>query len=62
MNIAADKLAYEVARLVLNNRLDSRSGASDALLIYLNIGGIDGPDSVPQWVKEYEELNNRGNQ
>lgn len=54
--IGADKLAYECARQILLNRVDSRSGIGDALLNYLHIGGGPGtPDSVPQWMKEYEK-------
>ena len=50
----ADKLAYEVAKLVIGRHLNSRSGASDALLLYLNVGGINGPSTVPEWIQKYE--------
>ena len=55
----ADRLAYSIARLVMTGVVDTRSFASDELLVYLNIGGSDGPDSVPQWIKEYEKDNPR---
>lgn len=51
---AADKLAYEVAKCIERGVIGTRSGPSDALLDYLNIGGLDGPKSVPEWVERYE--------
>ena len=51
--IAADKLAYECSRLIDRGVLDSRSGVADALLNYLNVGGLGGPSTVPQWQEEY---------
>ncbi len=56
--IAADKLAYECARCIEHGVLGSRSGVGDALLLYLNVGGMRGPVSVPDWVDEYEKTNN----
>jgi hypothetical protein len=50
----ADNLAFFVGRLVVNGHLDARSGAADALLEYLNIGGVDGPSTVPEWLESYE--------
>ncbi len=50
----ADRLAYAVARLVQSGRLDARSEAGDALLDYLQVGSIDGPQDVPTWMMEYE--------
>ena len=53
-NAAADRLAYHVAMLVLHRVIDARSAAADALLDYLEVGGLDGPKSVPEWVEGYE--------
>ncbi len=50
----ADRMAYEIARLVKLGRIDERSAASDAMLAYMRIGGVDGPRSVPEWVEAYE--------
>jgi hypothetical protein len=50
----ADNLAYFVGRLVVNGHLDARSGAADALLEYLNIGGVDGPSTVPEWLESHD--------
>ena len=61
--IGADRLAYECARQVIANNIDSRSGIGDALLDYLRVGGPGYPDSVPGWMEEYEkayELNVTG--
>lgn len=52
---AADRLAYEVARLVAMGTIDARSAASDALLAYLGVGSVGGPQSVPEWVAKYEK-------
>ena len=57
MTASADRLAYQVARLVHLRVIGERSGASDALLDYLNVGGIGGPSNVPDWMKEYERVN-----
>ena len=51
---SADRLAYEVAKLVVNGKLDARSAASDALLDYLMIGQLGAPSTVPAWMHEYE--------
>ena len=51
---AADRLAYAVAKLIERRVLDARCNAADALLDYLEIGAIDKPASVPQWVEQYE--------
>lgn len=53
----ADALAYQCALLVMRGLLDSRSGVADALLNYLNVGGLDGPKDVPEWMRAYEALN-----
>jgi hypothetical protein len=52
---AADKLAYEVALAIHRRELGERSGISDALLNYLNIGGIGWFDTVPEWIEWYEK-------
>lgn len=51
---AADKLAYEVAKCIERGFIGTRSGPSDALLNYLNVGGLGGPKSVPEWIENYE--------
>lgn len=51
---AADQLAYHCAMAVELRTVGSRSGIGDALLDYLEIGSIDGPETVPAWVKQYE--------
>ncbi len=55
----ADKLAREVARLIDVGFLDARCRAADILLQYLKIGG-DGPSTVPEWTKQYDELDANG--
>ena len=50
----ADRLAYECARQIRLGKIDARSGIGDALLDYLHIGGIDGPSSVPEWMRQYD--------
>lgn len=52
--IGADRLAYECARQVMACNIGSRSGIGDALLDYLRIGHPGGPESVPEWMEEYE--------
>lgn len=52
---AADRLAHAVAILVCSGKLDSRSKVADSLLDYLEVGGLDGPSSVPEWMAEYEK-------
>lgn len=56
--MAADRLAYHVAMLVIRRQLDPRAPAADALLDYLRIG-CGGPPSVPDWVEQYEAENRR---
>lgn len=51
---AADRLAYQVAKAILRGSIRTRTGVSDALEDYLEIGGIDGPKTVPEWVERYE--------
>ena len=51
---AADKLAYTVAKAIMRGEIRERSAVDDALLVYLNIGGIEGPKDVPTWVEQYE--------
>lgn len=57
--IGADRLAYECARQVIANNIDSRSGIGDALLDYLRIGQPGQPDSVPEWMDQYEKSNDQ---
>ena len=52
--VAADRLAYECARAVERRTIGPRSGVGDALLDYLEVGQVDGPCSVPEWVEQYE--------
>ena len=52
---AADKLAYHVAVAIANGWIATRSAIDDALLNYLEIGGVDGPTDVPTWIDEYEK-------
>lgn len=52
--LAADKLARTVCDLIDRRVIDSRSRAGDALLDYLNVGGLYGPKSVPEWVEQYD--------
>ena len=52
--IGADRLAAAVARLVSNRAIDARSEAADALLDYLDVGGVGGPPDVPTWLRRYE--------
>ncbi len=51
---AADRLAYEVATVILRGSLGVRSRVSGALEDYLEIGSVDGPKTVPEWIKQYE--------
>lgn len=51
---AAERLAYECAKLIQMRRLDARSAVGDALLDYLEIGSMDGPPDVPTWIQDYE--------
>lgn len=51
---AADALAYECAKAVRSGRLDARSGIADALLDYLDVGGLGGPMDVLTWMEDYE--------
>jgi hypothetical protein len=52
--LAADSLAYEVAKCIERGVIGTRSGPADALLDYLAIGQSDGAQSVPEWVERYE--------
>ena len=52
--IGADRLAYEVCRLVQNRVIGTRSAAGDALLDYLEIGHVGGPRDVPSWMDKFE--------
>lgn len=52
---AADALAYECAKAVRSGRLDARSGIADALLDYLDVGGLGGPTDVSSWMRDYEQ-------
>jgi hypothetical protein len=51
---AADRLAREVARLIDIRIVGSRSAVADALLDYLQVGGIEGPKSVPEWCEAHD--------
>lgn len=51
----ADRMAYEIAALVRSGRVDARSSVSDAALEYMQVGWIDGPKSVAEWVECYED-------
>ncbi len=53
--IGADRLAAAVARLVSSRSVDARSEAADALLDYLDVGGVGGPSDVPAWLAQYEK-------
>jgi len=52
--LAADRLAYEVAKCIERGVIGTRSGPADALLDYLEIGQPGGFQSVPEWVARYE--------
>lgn len=56
--LGADRLAAAVARLVSTRTIDARSEAADALLDYLDIGGVCGPADVPTWLRQYEAAHN----
>lgn len=49
-----DRLAYAVAKAVMRGEYGSRSSVADALLDYLNVGGIGGPKTVLEWIEQYE--------
>ncbi len=55
---ASDRLAYEVARVIVSGILNSRSPAADALLDYLKIGS-GGPETLPAWMEQYEQYEAR---
>ncbi len=50
----ADRLAYHCANAVARRVVGSRSAIGDALLDYLEVGGMDGPKTVPEWVEKHE--------
>ena len=50
----ADRLAYEVALAIQRGTIGTRSAVDDALLDYLRIGCIRGPQDVPTWIQSYE--------
>lgn len=50
---AADRLAYNCCRMIEQRVLGERSGVGDALLDYLKIGFMGGPQSVPDWMEQY---------
>lgn len=52
--IGADRLAYEVAMMIIRNEIDSRSSVADALLDYMEIGTSGKPQSVHEWIEKYE--------
>jgi hypothetical protein len=51
---AADRLAYACAQAIQRGTIHTRSAVDDALLAYLDIGGLDGPRDVPTWMAQYE--------
>ena len=51
---AADKMCYEVFLSVKLGLLRTRTRLSDAAECYADIGGLDGPPTVPQWIENYE--------
>jgi len=55
---AADRLAYECSRMIDQQVLGERSGVADALLDYANIGGVGGPNSIPEWQEQYLKRRN----
>ena len=54
LRLGADRLAYECATAIVRGRIRPRSRISDRLEDYLEIGGIDGPATVPEWIEQYE--------
>jgi len=50
----ADRLAYMCAKAIMRGDIRTRSAIDDALLDYLEVGGVGGPPDVPSWVDEYE--------
>lgn len=52
--IRADRLAYECATAALRGQIRTRTRLTDSLEDYLEIGCIDGPKTVPDWVKKHE--------
>ncbi len=50
----ANRLAYHCARAVVRGDIGSRSTIGDALLDFLEVGGLDGPNDVPTWIAKYE--------
>ena len=58
LKIKADRMARAIARLVELRTISSRSEASDAMLDYINVGGLDGPATVPEWINQYDHVPN----
>lgn len=58
--MAADCLAYACAKAIIRGDVRSRSAIDDALLAYLDIGGLDGFATVPEWVEKYESVQQMG--
>lgn len=52
---AADALAYACATTVKRGLIGSRSSIADALLDYLDVGGVGGPRDVCEWIDAYEK-------
>ena len=50
----ADKLAYEVALECMEGRIHARTRLSDQLESYLEIGGLNRPTTLPEWMEQYE--------
>lgn len=57
---AADRLAVAVARLIEIRALDARSEAGDALLDFLEVGGLGGPKDVPTAIAAIKALDEAG--
>ena len=53
--MAADRVAFEVALLVQHGSLDSRSPAGDALIEYVANSELGDQFSVPIWMQAYRD-------
>jgi len=54
LQTSADRLAYTCAQAVMQGTIGSRSAIGDALLQFLQVGGIDGPKTVPEWMAAHK--------
>lgn len=50
----ADRLAYQCAQAIARRAIGTRTKISDTVEDYMNIGSIGGPQTVPDWITEYE--------